>query len=618
METEDEIQITLNEASLIDPFLDILMVEDNPGDVILVKELIKLTGVKFTLTHAAGLKETFALCSNKEFDVILLDLGLPGSKGLETLKLIQVFRINSPIVVMTGLDDEDIALSSLREGAQDYLVKNKLTSDNILRAIKYGIERKKIQDLMKKHTHQFSLLSSATGSITRSESISSIYAITCENIKLLLKRTDSIAIEFNNSITMHASGLEWLKPWSEKIRSLTGVDIDKPIFHIADQKDELLKIFKDGKLHQIKGGLYEIFSGYIGKNDCEELEKLIGIKNIYAVGFIKGEMFYGGAIIFSPKMIDDDDSKIVETISAQASLSIHKKSIEKELRLSEYRFRKLNKELEQKVKERTKDLEFVNSKLNQELTDRIRIEQALKKSETQLIELIATKDKFFNIVAHDLKNPFTSLLGSSELLFDNIHNMDTRSIRKLALILNDSAKSGYAILQNLLDWSRSQTGLLKINPEKFNLNNLINENISTLQLPASNKEIVMSNKVKEDVFVFADKNMINTILRNILSNAVKFTYKSGKVTVTSAKKNNKITVTVKDTGIGIPEDKIKKLFSLETKNSMPGTENEQGTGLGLKLSKEFVEKLGGKIWVESVAGKGSEFKFTIPLNNKMV
>ena len=238
----------------------------------------------------------------------------------------------------------------------------------------------------------------------------------------------------------------------------------------------------------------------------------------------------------------------------------------------------------------------------------------IKENEAKLKELIATKDKFFNIVAHDLKNPFTSLLGSSELLFENIDQLNTKSIQDLALILNDSAKSGYAILQNLLDWSRSQTGLLKINSERVNLRILISENMSNLQLPAINKEIKMSNLVNEDIFVFADKNMINTILRNILSNALKFTFKSGKVIISTIKTTEEIIVSVKDDGIGIPKDKIESLFSIEVKNSMPGTENEQGTGLGLKLSKEFVEKLGGRIWVESNGDQGSEFKFTIPMN----
>jgi signal transduction histidine kinase len=202
-------------------------------------------------------------------------------------------------------------------------------------------------------------------------------------------------------------------------------------------------------------------------------------------------------------------------------------------------------------------------------------EEALQERESQLTDLNATKDKFFNIVAHDLKNPFTSLLGSSELLYENIDNLGTENIRELALILNDSAKSGYAILQNLLDWSRSQTGLLKINPESVNLRDLINENISAQQLAAANKEIKMYYKSEEDVFVYSDKNMINTILRNLLSNAVKFTYKSGKVAISTTTANDEVIVSVKDSGIGIPMEKIEQLFKIDARNSNPGTENEQ-------------------------------------------
>lgn len=244
--------------------------------------------------------------------------------------------------------------------------------------------------------------------------------------------------------------------------------------------------------------------------------------------------------------------------------------------------------------------------------------RVIKEKEAKLEELVATKDKFFNIVAHDLKNPFTSLLGASELLFENIDNISHENIKELAMILNDSAKGGYIILQNLLDWSRSQTGLLKIVPEKINLKNIVGENISNLKLTATNKQIKVYNEVNEDIFVFTDKNMTNSILRNLLSNAIKFTNKSGKVIASTTMTTNEVIVTLKDSGIGIPGDRIKSLFSIDVKNSMPGTENEQGTGLGLKLCKEFVEKLGGRIWVESNDNIGSEFKFTIPLNYTIV
>jgi signal transduction histidine kinase/DNA-binding NarL/FixJ family response regulator len=599
-------------VAFTEPFINILMVEDNPGDVIIVKEFIKGTGTKFTLTHASNLKETFAFCEQQDFDVILLDLGLQESTSLETLKMIKVFNIKSPIVVMTGLDDEDVALAALREGAQDYLVKNRLTPENILKSIKYGIERKKIQDLLKKHTHRFSILSSATAALSQCENILSSFRTTCENIHLLLENANAISLEFGNH-SLHICCYEWLTFWNEEIKIHTGIDLSSPELPFTRPKKELFELFSDGLLHEVEGGLYDILNGKVEKDRCEELENLIGIKKFYAFGFIKVKNFYGVGLIFSPKLIENDDLRIIETIVRQATLCIHRRSIEKELRLSEFRLRKLSEELEGKVNERTKDLEIANKNLHLELTERIKAENALKKSELQLKDLNATKDKFFSIVAHDLKNPFTSLIGTSELLYDNISNMSNQDIHKLALILNDSAKSGYAILQNLLDWSRSQTGLLKYNPEELNLDELIKENISNLHLFAANKEINFIYEAKEKTFVFSDKGMINTILRNLLSNAIKYSYRGSTVDVSTRINKHEFVVSIKDTGIGISEENIEKLFKLDTKHSAIGTENEQGTGLGLKLSKELVEKEGGKIWVQSTVDKGSTFYFSIPM-----
>lgn len=266
------------------------------------------------------------------------------------------------------------------------------------------------------------------------------------------------------------------------------------------------------------------------------------------------------------------------------------------------------------LKKAYSDLEDVNLKLQKELTDRILSDEALKQSELKLKELNATKDKFFNIVAHDLKNPFTSILGSSELLYQNIYQLENKNIASLAKIINDSAKNGYAILQNLLDWSRSQTGLLTINPENINIRNLTDEVISSVSQVASNKEIEIRSETKDNIFVVTDKNMIKTILRNLLSNAIKFSYRKGHVRVSAVIDHNKVIVAVRDNGIGIPKDNLDKIFRIDTKISIPGTESEMGTSLGLKLCKEFAEKLGGKIWVESVENKGSEFYFSLPLN----
>jgi PAS domain S-box-containing protein len=247
-----------------------------------------------------------------------------------------------------------------------------------------------------------------------------------------------------------------------------------------------------------------------------------------------------------------------------------------------------------------------------DITERKKMEQSLMQSEEKLKELIATKDKFFNILAHDLKNPFTSMIGSSEVLYENIHKLTPENIINLAMLLNDSAKSGFTLLQNLLDWSRSQTGLLNVSPEKLNLRKLITENISYLKLSAENKDISIIIESKGDIYLTTDRNMFNTIIRNLLSNSIKFTPKSGEVVVSLKKESGIVTILAIDNGVGISPERIEKLFNLETRNSTPGTENEHGTGLGLKLCKELIEKLGGTIYVESVLGYGSTFRVTLP------
>jgi signal transduction histidine kinase len=222
------------------------------------------------------------------------------------------------------------------------------------------------------------------------------------------------------------------------------------------------------------------------------------------------------------------------------------------------------------------------------------------------------KDKFFGIIAHDLKNPFSGLIGASELLVTYANEFDKENIRNISLSLNDSAKQGYALLENLLEWSRSQTGKLEFNPQKVNLKALIDEHISNLGMQVVTKNIRLNNKVADDIEIMADINLINTVLRNLLSNAVKFTEKEGMITVHADRLKNHVAIAVKDTGIGISRDNIDKLFRIDDKYTREGTEHESGTGLGLLLCKEFVEKHGGKIWVESQEGKGSEFIFSIP------
>lgn len=247
----------------------------------------------------------------------------------------------------------------------------------------------------------------------------------------------------------------------------------------------------------------------------------------------------------------------------------------------------------------------------QDITKRKEIEKALRKSEIKLGELNAQKDKFFSIIAHDLKSPFNSILGFSEILIDQIGLKNYEGIDEYATIISQSAQKTMNLLQNLLDWSRAQTGRMEFNPEYFELVDWIGENKMLFDIIASQKNISIKNKLPNSIVAFADKQMISTVLRNLLSNAIKFTRPGGEINISAEKKSNEILISVSDNGIGIATKKLDKLFRIDENNSTHDTENEKGTGLGLILCKEFVETHGGKIWAESEEGEGSTFYFTL-------
>ena len=240
----------------------------------------------------------------------------------------------------------------------------------------------------------------------------------------------------------------------------------------------------------------------------------------------------------------------------------------------------------------------------------------MKKSEQQLRELNATKDKFFSIIAHDLKNPFNLLLGLSELLKDSLEENGTTKQHQYIDKIYKSTKDTSKLLENLLIWARTQKGIIDFSPTEENIHSLVDKEVKLLNQLAEKKSISLINKIPDGLTVSVDKNMFSTIIRNLISNGIKYTHHGGTIEINSqsVKENNQhfIDVSVKDNGIGIPSEIQDKLFSISENISTEGTENETGTGLGLILCKEFVQKHSGKIWVESEVGKGSKFTFTIP------
>lgn len=236
----------------------------------------------------------------------------------------------------------------------------------------------------------------------------------------------------------------------------------------------------------------------------------------------------------------------------------------------------------------------------------------LREANEELERLNVTKDKFFSIIAHDLKNPFHAIMGFSELLSKEFKDMDDNQKLGLIDLINVSSESAFNLLENLLQWARTQTDKIKFSPDNISLKSVIDQNIRLLKVSALKKKINLVTEIGSDIFVFADENMLNTIIRNLASNAIKFTDAQGSVTISADDRGEVYQVNISDTGIGIDDETIDKLFRIDSYHTTSGTSGESGTGLGLIICNEFVKKNGGKLNVTSKTGVGSTFSFSLP------
>lgn len=271
---------------------------------------------------------------------------------------------------------------------------------------------------------------------------------------------------------------------------------------------------------------------------------------------------------------------------------------------------------EEEISKLIEEMQITKEIVEQNASEVVILNAKLYESEDMLQELNASKDKFFSIIAHDLKGPFQGLLGYSSILTSDLNDMTMEEISELGHNLNQSANHLFKLLENLLHWSRIQRGVIDCNPIDFELLLLATQNIDLIDARAKQKDIKLINNVPEALYVFADVNMLNTILRNLLSNAIKFTPKGGEIEL-SAKliTPDKIKIEVKDTGVGMTEEAIRNAFRIDSYNSTPGTDNEQGTGLGLILCKDLVEKNNGTIVATSKVGFGTTFSFVLPIGS---
>jgi signal transduction histidine kinase len=262
-----------------------------------------------------------------------------------------------------------------------------------------------------------------------------------------------------------------------------------------------------------------------------------------------------------------------------------------ELKETEKALRNSQAELEEKVIERTKELAAANEKLK---------------------ELNTSKDKFFSIIAHDMKSSFTGLFGYSEVLKNGAQTMSKQAIVDCSEKLYKNVNNSFNLLENLLNWALLQTGRMTCNPEQIEFNQDMSNILELFEENAKVKNIILQNDIKDDLILKADRNMLRTMIHNLVSNAIKFTNSGGKVIISSKVSNGSTEISVSDNGVGIPKEYVTRLFNLDSNITTKGTAKEKGTGLGLLLCKEMMDMHKGKITVESESGVGTTFKLILP------
>jgi len=329
--------------------------------------------------------------------------------------------------------------------------------------------------------------------------------------------------------------------------------------------------------------------------------------NYFRVGFVVvGFLFFYYLYKKRIKNVQTQKEKLRKIVAERtAELENANKNLLKEIEERE--------RAEEEIKGYIEELQESKDLMEKNAFDLVEINVKIEESEQKLKDLNAQKDKFFSIISHDLKSPFVALLGYTEILLEEFNTLTQNEIKEFISSINKASRNVFNLLENLLEWSRIQTGRIVYIPDYINIHKIVLSVLDLLEENAKRKNILMQNKIENNSFAYADDNMVNTIIRNLVSNAIKFTEESGRISIISERVNDNLVLSVKDTGLGMTADTISKLFKIDVHHTTIGTGKEKGTGVGLILCKELVEKNGGEIWVESEPGKGSEFKFTLPI-----
>ncbi|NTW24514.1 MAG: PAS domain S-box protein [Lentimicrobium sp.] len=489
--------------------INLLYIEDDLVDQMAFKRLVREQNLPYNLTIANSLKSAREAFLGGDFDIVISDFLLGDGTSFEFLP--EMISTGTPVIMVTGTGDEDVAVKAIKMGASDYVIKD----------IEFG------------HLKMMPLI--IESSIQQKQ--------TKDKIKKL-----TMAVEQSPSMLVIANKEGFIEYINPRFTEITG-------YNLTDLAE--IDLFHHQATHNENDIVSEI------KETLARGEKWQG-NTLHARK--SGELFWESTTISAIY----DDGHLTGYIQ-----------------------------------------------VGEDITEKKKAEEAIRKYSEELRESNASKDKMFSIIAHDLKTPFNGLLAFSDILSSDYDSLSKEEIHEYIGVIRDLSQNTFNLLEKLLQWSRLQTGRMEFVPTEFPLFKIAEAVINLLSANARGKNIDLGFDIDPQLHIIGDQNMINAIFRNLTSNAIKFTPENGSVKISAAEiADSMAEVTVSDTGIGINACDLGKLFRVEKQHSTKGTRGESGTGLGLLLCKEFVERHGGLIRVESETGKGSRFIFTLPLVNR--
>jgi PAS domain S-box-containing protein len=671
--------------------INILVIEDNRGDFELIKQTLKSSTITYSLTWKQSLQDGVNYIKNNLVDSILLDLNLPDSNGLETLNKIIDISGESSVVVLTGNANEQMGLEAMKIGAHDYLIKGELEPALLPRAIRYAIERKESELILKNHqlileeevekrtrelikaNHKLKeeIQSRIIAEKNLAKSEENFRLISLSANEAIIKMNDKGQVEFWNPAAekifgYHAKEMigkdahEFLTPkekWSDAQNGMA-VFLKTGQGKLIGQTHEMEAMHKSGKTipveislsslkisndeHHAVGIIRDISERKKAENHIKEnnifLETLIN--NIPAPIFYKNTAGkYIGANKAFYQFLNLKPEQVLEK-SVYETLGSDYKFADAYLNKDKELFSEGGKQIyESKVINGNGDERdvifhkavyknsmgqiaglvgmFIDITESKEVTAELtrlknNLEMEVHKQTKQLREANATKDKFFSIIAHDLKSPFNVIQGFLSLIYNEFDEFTAAELKEFIGKTLEASTNTFTLLENLLEWSRSQRGTIAFNPVNIDIYELCSELLYLHQDIAKQKGISLNLNINHDHMAYADPEMIRTVLRNLLTNAIKFTHPGGMITINSKLSDEEIVIYVKDEGIGMDETFQANLFKPNAKTQRQGTRKEKGTGLGLILCKEFVERNNGEIWVKSSENEGSTFYFSLP------